>query len=163
MGPVQLSALTGSGFCDAFARSERSPCSRFEPLGLSRRTTKSCVAICSLLCSFLFLMSFFLSHVLPLILEHSMTRTAIGLYSILNFICTAPQPVIHDAGCAPPPSVSMWLCRHLHMPPIISMLPPLSHVFMFIVLVSFLDISCAYDSFATPWRLTHRRPLTHVL
>jgi hypothetical protein len=39
--------------CDAFARSGRSPCFHFEPLGLSRRTTKSCVAICSLLCSFL--------------------------------------------------------------------------------------------------------------
>jgi hypothetical protein len=39
--------------CDAFARSGRSPCFHFEPLGLSRCTTKSCVAICSLLCSFL--------------------------------------------------------------------------------------------------------------
>jgi hypothetical protein len=38
------------GSCDAFARSERSPCFCFEPLGLSRCTAKSCVAICSLLC-----------------------------------------------------------------------------------------------------------------
>jgi hypothetical protein len=105
----------------------------------------------------------FLSHVFLLVLEHSMICTAIGLYSILNFICTAPQPVIHNAGCAPPPSVNLWLCQHLHMPPINSMPPLLSHVSMFIVLASFLDISCVYGSFSTPWRLTHWRPLTHVV
>jgi hypothetical protein len=45
--------------CDAFGRLGRNPCLHFEPLGLSRRTTKSCVAICSLLCSFLITMSLF--------------------------------------------------------------------------------------------------------
>jgi hypothetical protein len=44
-----------------------------------------------------------------------------------------------------------------------SMLPPLSHDFLFIVLVSFLDSSCVYDSFTTPWHLTHWQPLTHKL
>jgi hypothetical protein len=50
--------------CDAFARSERSPCFRFEPLGLSRCTAKSCVAICLLLCLLLYSIcpsSFFMS------------------------------------------------------------------------------------------------------
>jgi hypothetical protein len=32
--------------CDAFARLGRSPCFHFEPLGLSRCTAKSCVALC---------------------------------------------------------------------------------------------------------------------
>jgi hypothetical protein len=111
----------------------------------------------------LFYMSCFLSHAFLLVLEHSMTRTALGLYSILNFICTAPQPVIHNAGCTSPPSVYLWLCQHLHMPPITSMLPPLSHVLMVIVLVLFLDISCAHNSFLTPWCLTHWHPLTHFV
>jgi hypothetical protein len=50
-------ALTG--WCDTFARSGKSPCFHFEPLGLSRRTAKSCVALCLffVLCSMFFFYS----------------------------------------------------------------------------------------------------------
>jgi hypothetical protein len=61
----------------------------------------------------LFHMSLFLSHVFLLVLEHSMICTAIGLYPILNSICTALQPVIHDAGCAGPPVTGVEACAEM--------------------------------------------------
>jgi hypothetical protein len=62
--------------CDTFARLGRSPCFHFKPLGLSRHTTKSCVAICSLLCSF------FIPYVLlPFTCSPSGSRTFYDMHS----------------------------------------------------------------------------------
>jgi hypothetical protein len=160
LDPHQTSTFPYSVFphCDTYACSDRSPCFHFEPLGLSRCTAMSCVAICLLL-YFLLLYSICPSSFL---MSSPCSRTFHDWHS--------PRTLSHlelylhsPAGCALPPSVNVWLCQHLHMPPITSMPPFLSHVFMFIVLVLFLDISCAHDSFLSPWRRTHWRPLTHTL
>jgi hypothetical protein len=148
--------------CDAFARSERSPCFRFKPLGLSRCTTKSCVAICSLLCLLLYSIcpsSFLMSPPCSRTFHdwHSLrTPSHLELYLHSPAACHSQRRLRTTTICQ---CVAMLTPPHA---PITSMPPSLSHVFMFIVLVSFLDISCAHDSFSNPWRLTHRWPLTHV-
>jgi hypothetical protein len=149
--------------CDAFARSERSPCFRFEPLGLSRCTAKSCVAICSLLCLLLYSIcpsSFLMSPLCSRTFYdwHSLwTPSHLELYLHSPAACHSRRRLRTSTICQP---VAVLTPPHA---PITSMPPLLSHVSMFIVLASFLDISCAYDSFSTPRRLTHRRPLTHAL
>jgi hypothetical protein len=92
-----------------------------------------------------------------------MTCTAIGLYSILNSISTA-RTACHSQRrlrtttiCLP---VAVLTPPYAPIPSYASILfTCLSSV----VLVLFLDISCAYDSLLTPWRMTHRRPLTHFV
>jgi hypothetical protein len=64
--------------------------------------------------------------------------------------CVTPtQPVIHNTGCAPPPSVYSRLCWHLHMSPILLSLLFLSHVFH----LSFLCYSWTFPVFMTPFWL----------
>jgi hypothetical protein len=73
---LSRSIVSISHRCDAFARSGRSPCFHFEPLDLSRHTTKSCVAIRSLLCSF------FIPYVLlPFTCSPSGSRTFYDMHS----------------------------------------------------------------------------------
>jgi hypothetical protein len=148
--------------CDAFARLGRSPCFHFKPLGLSRHTTKSCVAICLLPCLLLYSIcpsSFLMSPPCSRTFHdwHSLrTLSHLELYLHSPAACHSRRRLRTTTICQ---CVAVSTPPHA---PITSMPPSLSHVFMFIVLVSFLDISCAHDSFSNPWRLTHRRPLTHV-